>query len=324
MQRYRKYIGSPTRPAADIKQRLATWKTTWLSIADSTTRVLLGSPHSERAVDLQIERVDDIVDLGWVVVELRKKPNQSHDLTEKQTTRGKIEGFHSVSGDFGNTSMTPRAAHMLHMRGTYRWNAERRQKKDYHAFHTDELKVLHFAPWLQYRANALAVRAGLSKPYPQLPDLQDDTGERFGWDYFLQQIERQKQFRFLGTLDRCPCNVCDARRSTCLCHACKQFRGETISSTSVETRGNLAKSALRAAAGLQASSLRQQQLMTLGTLLSRGHASQAATFAQQIGVDLRVLLKEYTAVQAQHARAAQLAQLTSQPPSAVHVLKDLV
>ena len=64
MQRYRKYIGSPTRPAADIKQRLAMWKTTWLFTADSTTRALLGSPHSGRAVDLQIERVDDIVDVG--------------------------------------------------------------------------------------------------------------------------------------------------------------------------------------------------------------------------------------------------------------------
>ena len=321
MQRYRKYIASPTRPGQDIKDRLQAWAIKFLPMADKTTRARLGTATSDQAVALQMTHVHEIVDLGNESILLRPKPNQRHNLVEKRTTRGKVESFHHVAGDFGNTGMTPRAAHMLHMRGVHRWNAERKQFKEYHSFKANDLQVINFSPWLQYRANALAAMSGLPRPYPELPRLQVDTGERFGYDYFLAQKAREADSpdSFTGHPKMCPCEGCALRRTSCVCLACATIRGDVSHDLNLQTRDARLFHALRHAAGL-AQDVRQAHLNAILRFLSAGASQQAQKYASSVGIDLRQLYDEYAQVAEKQSRAASAATLTPSQPRALHSL----
>jgi hypothetical protein len=85
--------------------------------------------------------------------------------------------------------------------------------------------------WLKLEANQHAVAAGFAKPHPHEPDLGEDNLERFFYDYYLAQREREKTCTYIDGMARCPCVSCARRRETCSCKSCTSSRRSPGSST---------------------------------------------------------------------------------------------
>ena len=134
-----------------------------------------------------------------------------------------MEAFHTVLGDFANGNMQPRTAQMLVMEGAYRFSIDRDRELDYQ-LGADSLDVGHYRSWLRLEANTLAEAAGFEKPYPNEPELGEDSGERFCHDYWLEQRKREQKYEYTSSMKYCPCERCVARRKTCKCAACTAWR----------------------------------------------------------------------------------------------------
>ena len=112
-----------------------------------------------------------------------------------------------------------------------RYSERRQQEANFHAGRTDTDIVSHHSPWLRDEANDLALAAKQPLPHPHHKPPNADIGERFLYDYFLEQLEREKSANWkaamlLGNdqLCACPCDKCCTRRLTCPCSVCCENR----------------------------------------------------------------------------------------------------
>lgn len=126
----------------------------------------------------------------------------------------------------------PLTAHAVGMTGLAQWSAERLQTHRYNLCETEVRKCNSYALHEQYRDNAFAARAGMPLPHPDLLPLVPDTGEKFFYDYHLDQEVRVSlnpaAFAKPG-LTRCPCDDCKLRRTICRCGPCSTCRGDADS-----------------------------------------------------------------------------------------------
>ena len=115
-----------------------------------------------------------------------------------------MEILHNQIGDFANSGMRPRGAQALTLEGLVRYQMNREQERLYHTnaedtdtvpcltfshlFVTLEPKVGHYDRWLKEEANELAEAINVAAPYPTLIALAPDNGERFLYDYYLEQV----------------------------------------------------------------------------------------------------------------------------------------
>ena len=95
---------------------------------------------------------------------------------------------------------------------------------------SSELAVVQtYKPWLQEQSNQIATRAGKRKRFPNVNPLPSDNGEQFLYEYFLAQLEREKEPGWNLHVDTkrewfyCPCGKCTLMRQTCKCAVCAKI-----------------------------------------------------------------------------------------------------
>ena len=121
--------------------------------------------------------------------------------------------------------MRPLTAQMLLEEGGVRFTMDHDQELKYQMGLATTPKVFHYRLWLMIIANEMAEAAGMPKPYVYLEGiLEEDTGERFLYDYFREQQEREQKFDYTGGMMYCPCDICERRRQTCACDSCTAWR----------------------------------------------------------------------------------------------------
>ena len=226
-RRYAKYVATVTFSDRTIEEMIYGadgWASRWPYEVDETTNETLGTIATDKALSNQRTHCADISDVESHNIRLKRLPNQRHTLqVVKKTRGGKVEAFHTVLGDFANGNMQPRTAQMLVMEGAYRFSIDRDRELDYQ-LGANSLDGGHYRSWLRLEANRLAEAAGFEKPYPNEPELGEDSGERFCYDYWLEQRKREQKYEYTSSMKYCPCERCVARRKTCKCAACTAWR----------------------------------------------------------------------------------------------------
>jgi hypothetical protein len=162
-----------------------------------------------------------------------------HGLCEYISLRceSKLEGFHDPLSNFANTAMRAPLADLLNLVGTSRYNVKIRHKIQLALELYQKPNVIEY--WanspdyfnhseLQY-INDLADAAGYAeKPFKFVRPLPEDNGERFFMTYWIQQIQRNKEYPGCNLNDRCYCPDC-GRNDVQLCH-------ETLPSLQVQEK----------------------------------------------------------------------------------------
>ena len=168
---------------------------------------------------------------------MRKRPGEKHSLTKKQKTRGeKVEIVHNQLGDFANAGMRGEGAQALTLEGLVRYLMDRQQERLWNSELSERDTVTHYRRWLKEEANDLARIVGHDAPYPEVEPLAANTGEKFLRDYYIEQLEREKEPSWKQAVEdretkkipilRCPCSACITRRRDCMCQACTVWRKE--------------------------------------------------------------------------------------------------
>ena len=226
MRRYKKYIKRATLSVPTINSKLNTWYTKWKDeYDDKIGERIFFPPMIDRHTDA-LAHIDDIVDPDLnLYIELRKKTRQKHDLQQLSCQRGeKVEIFHAQQGDFSNGGCRARLAQAQTIEGAVMFTMDRQQEANYHSGTVSSPVVPNYRLWVRLAANREARRSGRRVPFPDAVEPRPDSRERFLYDYYLEQLEREKSGLFTGELTHCPCDSCSARRETCDCLACSSFR----------------------------------------------------------------------------------------------------
>jgi hypothetical protein len=231
---YLKYIARKTFDASVIRSKLGLWAEEWLQKEDPETHEKLGRRGTQDALRNAYLNINNIVDCPGIEhnIPLKKRPGEKHALHQQLSTRGeKVEILHTVLGDFANGNMISTRAEGLTLEGVVRFLMKQEAKR---LFHTEEGhksdSIDHFYPWLREEANRLAAAAGFDIPYPNTKELGPDTGEKFLYEYYLAQIEREKEAGWIKAFangarpTRCPCQACLQRRQSCVCERCTTWR----------------------------------------------------------------------------------------------------
>lgn len=260
---YAKYIDSLTFSPETIEEKIFlnedAWCVVWPEKVDSETNETLGTRATTTVLENQRAHCNHICDVASHTQVLKAKPNQKHNLVQKRTTRGgKVEIFHSVQGDFANGNMKPNTGQMLIEEGAVMFTMDRDAELKYQMGIARSPDVFHYRPWDMHLANKLAAMTQMPIPYPTLEPLQEDNGERFLYDYFLEQVcsrrvlyffscrcvvrsgsasprsvfvrdyceqeQREKDCEYFEGMTCCPCSFCTKRRENCDCDACTSSR----------------------------------------------------------------------------------------------------
>ena len=226
MRRYKKYIKRATLSVPTINSKLNTWYTKWKDEYDDKIGERIFSPPMIDRHTGALAHIDDIVDPDLnLYIELRKKPRQKHDLQQLSCQRGeKVEIFHAQQGDFSNGGCRARLAQAQTIEGAVMFTMDRQQEANYHSGTVSSPVVPNYRLWVRLAANREARRSGRRVPFPDAVEPRLDNRERFLYDYYLEQLEREKSGLFTGELTHCPCDSCSARRETCDGLACSSFR----------------------------------------------------------------------------------------------------
>ena len=211
MKRYRRFIESKTFSPAVLERGLDEWYDENKDDYDEAVGEQLFYPDMRDRVNDAIGHVDDIYDVdGEHYTKRRKKPRQKHSLCEKVCDRGeKVEIFHSMQGDYSNSGCRATLAQAQTMEGAIMFTMDKMQEVRFHEHKVSSPTVLHYRPWLRLEANDLARRAGMTIPHPDEIAPLPDNGERFLFDYYLEQRVRETEADFSDeALERCPCRRC--------------------------------------------------------------------------------------------------------------------
>lgn len=80
------------------------------------------------------------------------------------------------------------------------------------------------------RTTALTGILGKRKRFENATELRPDNGERFLYEYFLEQRAREKEAGWVKHVGEkrewlyCPCDKCTKRRQTCTCGVCAKSK----------------------------------------------------------------------------------------------------
>jgi len=337
MKRYRKYIATVTYSPLVIEEKIfgidhdddRCWAAVWPHKVDPETGDELGTRSTDYALENQRKHCVDICDVDRHVVTLKPKPKQTHNLCQRKTTRGgKVEAVHSVLGDFANGHMRPLTAQALIEEGIVRFTMNRDAELRYQRDERASPDVAHYRPWLRREANMLAAAAGMPLPYPDEPDVKDDNGERFLYDYYVEQRERKKKYEYVNGMTHCPCGLCSARRQDCPCESCGACRrapgafanmplGRFLDENSVEAYDKLhAASGASYAASMRSgdhAERRGRQLEQLALLVRGGLVEQVLDLAPRAGIDIGAIV-DFVPAPAAAAEDEMRTELTVRPP----------
>ena len=216
-----------------------------------------------------------------------------------------MEIFHGQQGDFANSACRGKLAQAQTLEGAVMFTMDRQQDAAYNRLDVDSPTVEHYRPWLRLRANALAQRAGMPLPHPHEVEPPPDNGEKFLYDYYLAQREREKHADYSDPdLVRCPCESCVARRLTCECGSCSASRGFAGSANPTGVLGAAAADPEGGAQRLEAAAAaferdgsdehgpqKARQARQLATCIRGGNAQLALQLARRDGckVDLAAI-----------------------------------
>ena len=142
MKRYKKYIFSKHKPAAEIIRLVRAWgKKNFILKDPDLGNVTLGYADSMTKLEAQLGNAQHVSISGEHRLATRKKPNQKHDLTVEKTALGeKAEVFHASSGEFSKSGTGLDRAHAQFCIGTDRWNKNRQQTYLYDAHESEAPK----------------------------------------------------------------------------------------------------------------------------------------------------------------------------------------
>lgn len=128
-----------------------------------------------------------------------------------------------MMGHCANTGMNHLMAHVITMQGICEMNLRKREAHRFATMSADERACVHTAfqcrPFYYDESrlciiNSKSVRAGMPPPYPYAVPLGVDNGERFLWEYFEQQLAREKTgVAPSGVNERCRCAMCGSNPS---------------------------------------------------------------------------------------------------------------
>jgi hypothetical protein len=295
--KYDRYIASSTFDGPTILENIitaeASWARKWPCAVDEKTGDTLGTRGTDAALRNAEPHCESICDVEHHTLTLKPKPHQKHGLAEKKKVRGsKVEALHAVQGHFANGGMRALTAQMLTEEGGVRFTKDHQAALLYQRGQRLSPRPDHYRPWLRREANTLARAAGMPLPYPDEPVLEADTGERFLYDYYVEQLEREKKHDFTQKLSHCPCEVCAAKIQSCPCAVCDMFRRAGAAPPSGELNAwivantDTTKAALQAAATRTEDLQRRQQLEQLARFVTIGAWDELFTNAPRAGVDL--------------------------------------
>ena len=219
---------------------------------------------------------------------------QTHNLTEQRPRGGeKIEGLHLAAGAWNSNGTNGRTGHSVAMSGLGQWNADRLQMRLWNTHKTEKAKVPSYALHEQYVANAVAKKAGMLAPFPDLLELQPDTGECFLFDYFLEQQDREAENPQLwsqGGLVWCPCDDCRKRRLGCRCGPCSHWRKDAATDPLSCASSARALRDYATLPGVRPS--RADALRELAVLYRAGKAPKAEAVARRLGIDVKAIFTD--------------------------------
>ena len=149
----------------------------------------------------------------------------------------------------------------------------------------------------------------LPVPFPGITAPPPDNGEKFLWEYYLAQRERERQHDFEAVLVRCPCAHCVQRRLTCACDSCVVSRGSAPIANATGLIGLMTADPSAAASNLEALATalerdtsgadnpqKARQLRHFATLVRGGNPRLAIEYSKRDGclVDLEKALSYTT------------------------------
>ena len=129
-----------------------------------------------------------------------------------------MEGFHNPLSNFANTGMNRNLADNLNHEGTARYNVVKRHRLRMAALPASKRPDIpsSWVNWPSYynhswlnHVNKLAVQACYpSIPFKTVETLPPDNGERFFSEYWVEQLQRQRNIASHPLNDRCQCQLC--------------------------------------------------------------------------------------------------------------------
>ena len=311
-KRYGKFIGRITYSAETIRERIYgfdddddnSWVARWLGSVDPRTGDVLGTRATEKALANCMKNIEYIVDTDRHLMPLKKLPYQKHDLVVQKSTRGeKSETLHSVLGHFANPGTRPLFAQLLQQEGIVSMNMRQDAQLAFQRGEQTSPDVEHYEPWLMNKANALADAAMMPRPYKDVKTVGKDNGERFLWDYYQEQLEREKHVVFEDGMKFCPCAKCSSRRETCECKVCEAARGDEawvarmplgrwlLSNEALAVERLHAASVEKLASGDDRAAERESRVLELlSTAIRGGRRFEAIELARREGVDLKTIV----------------------------------
>jgi hypothetical protein len=163
---------------------------------------------------------------------------------------------------------------------------------------------------LRDEANDLALAAKQPLPHPHHKPPNADNGERFLYDYFLEQLELEKSANWKaamllgnGQLCACPCDKCCTRRLTCPCSVCcknGQISGGDPTSEPVHKQleaflrasPDVAAKLTRAASFAHSSPTNRESFLAIAALVRNDDLETAAQLAITRHVDLVAIIQQ--------------------------------
>ena len=221
--RYREHVRIFIHKERVIQSKLKAWLTTWQDEYDNE-RERLFTDHTVRTVLEQVKKATYVVDnlaKHELYIQVEAVSRSKHGLPMYVGTRGaesKLEKGHHSIAHFANGGMRHTLADYLHMGGIaiynlrirYRLKLAKMPAKERAKIPTDFQKSPHLTNHLRLaHNNMLAKKAGLSNVHHDVEILQDDTGERFFYEYYLQQQLREENgIDYDKNTNRCRCRDC--------------------------------------------------------------------------------------------------------------------
>jgi hypothetical protein len=317
-KRYKMYYHATPKPAHEIKSLVKEWSDMWLGIRDpNLNNRTLGYQSAVDGIKQQLLHTEDISPGGDHTLPSRPKPNQKHDLIQRRSSLGeKVEGFHSICPHFSNIGTRGTRAHAQSMVGTDMYNKDRKETYDFNSFNSEVDQPLHYRQWDMITANNLASECNMAKPFPNRAPQTANNGEKFYYDYYLDQRKREKKHDYNAPgLVNCPCSSCSDRRKRCRCINCSRYRKDEIGAP-LSPGGSA--SYLRSYATLpNIHPIVAEKLNDLANTIAQGYAPTAFANAAIIGIDLvKIFANQSNSVSTmQDLPATSLLPVTSFLPS---------
>ena len=310
------YLAKTTFPRAKLVVNFKNWCTKYGSDYDTSKATHLFTSSTVKTLNLQLAIVDDWEDLDRKPILLRKKKVE-HNMREVLQDGGeKCECFHASVGAYANINSNPKTAHALTSIGTANWNDAAEHKVWFHDGMIEDEVPLHQNVILRFEANDTARAAQMRLPYPLLPRSLPNTGEKFGYDYHVENRARILDFPFVKGMTHCPCVECTDRRKHCLCPSCCLSRGED------DAEGKMAQRLVSCSGDAKWTVPQKKVIQHSAKLVRAGRALFAIAHAARASIDLIPLLSSTVSASASSSSSASKSASASGGAGNAHSVGD--